>query len=71
MRSAGGVPGGYQGRACPTCSSSPGSWAETRYFVLGRVGRDQVEDYAQRKGWSVAEEEKWLSPSLGYRTEDE
>ena len=44
---------------------------ESRYFVLGRVGRDQVEDYAQRKGWSVAEAEKWLSPNLGYRTEDE
>ncbi|WP_091544852.1 methionine synthase [Modestobacter sp. DSM 44400] len=44
---------------------------QSRYFVLGRVGRDQVEDYAQRKGWSVAEAERWLSPNLGYRTEDE
>ena len=44
---------------------------QSRYFVLGRVGRDQVEDYARRKGWTVDEAEKWLSPNLGYRTEDE
>ncbi|MGY1753326.1 methionine synthase [Blastococcus sp. SYSU D01042] len=47
------------------------SHPDARYFVLGRVGRDQVEDYAARKGWTVAEAEKWLSPNLGYRTEDE
>ncbi|SEM13190.1 methionine synthase (B12-dependent) [Blastococcus sp. DSM 46786] len=44
---------------------------QAQYFVLGRVGRDQVEDYAARKGWTVAEAERWLSPNLGYRTEDE
>jgi 5-methyltetrahydrofolate--homocysteine methyltransferase len=47
------------------------SHPESRYFVLGRIGRDQVEDYARRKGWTVAEAERWLSPNLGYRTEDE
>ncbi|MGY1840672.1 MULTISPECIES: methionine synthase [unclassified Modestobacter] len=47
------------------------SHPESRYFVLGRVGRDQVEDYARRKGWTVTEAEKWLSPNLGYRTQDE
>ena len=47
------------------------SHPQSRYFVLGRVGRDQVEDYAQRKGWTVDEAEKWLSPNLGYRTENE
>ncbi|MCW2678282.1 MAG: metH, partial [Modestobacter sp.] len=47
------------------------SHPQSRYFVLGRLGRDQVEDYAQRKGWSVAEAERWLSPNLGYRTENE
>ena len=47
------------------------SHPQSQYFVLGRVARDQVEDYARRKGWTVAEAEKWLSPSLGYRTEDE
>jgi 5-methyltetrahydrofolate--homocysteine methyltransferase len=44
---------------------------QARYFNLGRIGRDQVEDYARRKGWTVAEAERWLSPVLGYRTEDE
>jgi len=47
------------------------SHPKSRYFVLGRVGRDQVEDYAVRKGWTVDEAEKWLSPNLGYRTENE
>ena len=47
------------------------SHPQSQYFVLGRVGRDQVEDYAARKGWTVDEAEKWLSPNLGYRTEDE
>jgi 5-methyltetrahydrofolate--homocysteine methyltransferase len=44
---------------------------QARYFNLGRIGRDQVEDYARRKGWTVAEAERWLAPNLGYRTEDE
>jgi 5-methyltetrahydrofolate--homocysteine methyltransferase len=39
---------------------------DARYFNLGRVGRDQVEGYARRKGMTVAEVEKWLGPSLGY-----
>jgi len=39
---------------------------DARYFGLGRVDRDQVEDYASRKGWSVEEAERWLGPSLGY-----
>jgi len=39
---------------------------ESRYFSVGRLGRDQVEDYARRKGWSLAEAEKWLGPNLGY-----
>ncbi|MEU2349609.1 methionine synthase [Modestobacter sp. NPDC049651] len=47
------------------------SHPQSRYFVLGRLGRDQVEDYARRKGWTLAEAEKWLSPNLGYRTDDE
>jgi 5-methyltetrahydrofolate--homocysteine methyltransferase len=37
-----------------------------RYFQVGRIDRDQVEDYAVRKGWSVAEAERWLGPILGY-----
>jgi 5-methyltetrahydrofolate--homocysteine methyltransferase len=38
----------------------------SRYFNLGRIGLDQVEDYARRKGMSVAEVERWLAPNLGY-----
>jgi 5-methyltetrahydrofolate--homocysteine methyltransferase len=47
------------------------SHPESRYFVLGRIGRDQVEDYARRKGWTLAEAERWLSPNLGYRTDED
>jgi len=36
------------------------------YFGIGRIARDQVEDYARRKGWSVDEAERWLRPNLGY-----
>jgi 5-methyltetrahydrofolate--homocysteine methyltransferase len=39
---------------------------ESRYFSLGKIGRDQVEDYARRKGMSRAEVERWLGPNLGY-----
>jgi 5-methyltetrahydrofolate--homocysteine methyltransferase len=39
---------------------------EARYFSLGKIGRDQVEDYAERKGWSVEETERWLGPNLNY-----
>ena len=42
------------------------SHPESRYFGLGKIGRDQVEDYAARKGWSLAEAERWLGPNLGY-----
>jgi 5-methyltetrahydrofolate--homocysteine methyltransferase len=39
---------------------------ESRYFALGKIGRDQVEDYAERKGMNVAEVERWLGPNLNY-----
>ncbi len=39
---------------------------ESRYFAVGKVDRDQVESYAARKGMTLAEAEKWLSPNLGY-----
>lgn len=39
---------------------------EARYFAVGKVERDQIEDYAARKGMPVAEVEKWLSPYLNY-----
>ncbi len=37
-----------------------------RYFGLGKIGRDQVEDYARRKGMSMEDTERWLAPNLGY-----
>ncbi|MEW5837170.1 MAG: vitamin B12 dependent-methionine synthase activation domain-containing protein, partial [Pseudomonadota bacterium] len=39
---------------------------QSQYFGVGKIGRDQVEDYARRKGWSLAEAERWLAPILGY-----
>ena len=39
---------------------------ESRYFGVGRIGRDAVEDYARRKDMDVAEAERWLRPSLAY-----
>jgi 5-methyltetrahydrofolate--homocysteine methyltransferase len=39
---------------------------QAQYFGVGKIGRDQVEDYARRKGWSLAEAERWLAPILGY-----
>ncbi|HQT03293.1 MAG TPA: methionine synthase, partial [Thiotrichales bacterium] len=43
---------------------------ESRYFGVGAIGRDQVEDYAHRKGMSIAEAERWLAPNLGYDPEE-
>jgi 5-methyltetrahydrofolate--homocysteine methyltransferase len=39
---------------------------ESHYFGVGKVERDQVEDYARRKGWTLAEAERWLGPVLNY-----
>jgi 5-methyltetrahydrofolate--homocysteine methyltransferase len=39
---------------------------ESCYFSLGAIAKDQVEDYARRKGMTVSEVEKWLAPNLGY-----
>ena len=39
---------------------------DARYFAVDRLTRDQVEDYARRKGMTVAEIERWLAPNLGY-----
>jgi 5-methyltetrahydrofolate--homocysteine methyltransferase len=39
---------------------------ESRYFGVGKIERDQVEDYARRKGWTVAEAQRWLAPLLNY-----
>jgi 5-methyltetrahydrofolate--homocysteine methyltransferase len=42
------------------------SHPESYYFGVGRIERDQVEDYAARKGWTVEQAEKWLAPILNY-----
>ena len=55
----------------PTASVSGWYFAhpDAHYFGLGRVGRDQVEDYARRKGMTLAEVERWLAPNLAYDPE--
>jgi 5-methyltetrahydrofolate--homocysteine methyltransferase len=51
-------------------ASSVSGWyfahPQSRYFSVGKIDRDQVADYAARKGMSVAEVERWLAPNLGY-----
>jgi 5-methyltetrahydrofolate--homocysteine methyltransferase len=42
------------------------SHPQSTYFGVGKIERDQVEDYAKRKGWSVTEAERWLAPILNY-----
>ncbi|MFM9033993.1 MAG: methionine synthase [Mycobacterium sp.] len=46
------------------------SHPQSQYFVVGRLAQDQVADYAKRKGWTLAEAERWLNPNLGYNPED-
>lgn len=38
----------------------------SKYFAVGKIAKDQVEDYAKRKGQSIEETEKWLRPILSY-----
>ncbi|MEO5625364.1 MAG: methionine synthase [Dokdonella sp.] len=45
--------------------SHPGS----QYFVVGRLSKEQIEDYAKRKGWTLAQAERWLAPNLDYDPE--
>jgi len=40
--------------------------ADSHYFAVGKINRDQVEEYARRKGISLADTERWLAPNLGY-----
>jgi 5-methyltetrahydrofolate--homocysteine methyltransferase len=61
-------------RLTESCAMAPASSVsglyfghpEARYFAVGAIGKDQVEDYATRKGASRAEIEKWLQPNLAY-----
>ena len=45
------------------------SHPDSSYFAVGKIGRDQVEDYARRAGISMSEAEKWLAPNLAYEVE--
>ena len=57
-----------------SCAMSPASsvsgWyfnhPDSKYFGVGKIGRDQIEDYAKRKGFTIPETERWLSPYLDY-----
>ena len=42
------------------------SHPEAKYFAVGKIGKDQVEDYARRKDWTLEETETWLAPVLAY-----
>jgi 5-methyltetrahydrofolate--homocysteine methyltransferase len=62
-----------------SCAMLPGAsvsgWyfahPEAHYFGVGRIGKDQVADYAERKKISMTEAERWLRPNLGYEPEEE
>jgi 5-methyltetrahydrofolate--homocysteine methyltransferase len=45
------------------------SHPDSQYFAVAKIERDQVEDYARRKGWDVKTAERWLAPNLGYQPE--
>lgn len=51
-------------------ASSVSGWyfahPESKYFGLGKIEKDQLEDYAERKGWTIEEAERWLRPNLEY-----
>jgi 5-methyltetrahydrofolate--homocysteine methyltransferase len=51
-------------------ASSVSGWyfnhPDSKYFGVGKIGKDQIQDYARRRGWPVAEAEKWLGPYLDY-----
>jgi 5-methyltetrahydrofolate--homocysteine methyltransferase len=42
------------------------SHAQSHYFGVGKIDRDQVADYAARKGWDLSTAERWLAPILAY-----
>ena len=46
------------------------SHPQSRYFGVGKIRKDQVKDYARRKGQSIEETEKWLAPNLAYNPDD-
>ena len=60
---------GRTDRCCVPAASVSGlyfSHHEATYFSVGRIGRDQLESYARRKGMSIEDAERWLGPNLAY-----
>jgi len=61
-----------------SCAMTPGaavsgyyfSHPDSQYFGVAEIGRDQVEDYARRKGWTLREAERWLAPNLAYEPDE-
>ena len=53
-------------RTSTICKSRADFGRARHYFGVGKIERDQVEDYSRRKGWSPEEAEKWLAPVLNY-----
>ena len=61
-------------RLTESCAMHPASsvsgWyfnhPDSKYFGVGKIGKDQIQDYARRRGWPVTEAEKWLGPYLDY-----
>jgi 5-methyltetrahydrofolate--homocysteine methyltransferase len=57
----------------PSSTAAVSGWyfahPDSQYFVVGRLTREQVEDYAKRKRWTLAEAERWLAPNLDYDPE--
>ncbi|MAW80445.1 MAG: methionine synthase [Parvularcula sp.] len=47
------------------------SHPESHYFALGKIEKDQVEDYARRKGWDMVTAERWLGPVLNYNPNEQ
>ena len=46
------------------------SHKKSKYFNVGKIDKDQIEDYAKRKDITIKEAERWLQPNLGYNTSD-
>jgi 5-methyltetrahydrofolate--homocysteine methyltransferase len=42
------------------------SHPQAKYFAIGKIDKEQVTDYAKRKGWTMEEAERWLAPVLSY-----
>jgi 5-methyltetrahydrofolate--homocysteine methyltransferase len=47
------------------------SHPEARYFAVGKIDLDQVQNYASRKGIPLEEAQRWLAPNLGYETDSD